>query len=97
MTPYYKAPNLPKCIDDCPDGYTESGNDCVFTQFCHATCETCAVKNDAAQCLTCSSTVTGFTYTAWPTGQTVGSCAVPATNNAQLILTVNKNTILGTS
>ncbi len=29
--------------------------------------------------------------------QTEGSCAMQSTNNAQLLLTVNKNTIIGTS
>jgi hypothetical protein len=93
--PYFKHPSLNKCVDDCPDGYTESGNNCVPTQLCHSTCDTCGTKNDATQCSACSSTLTSSLIYSVLTPP--GSCSLPATNNAQLLLTVNKDTVLGTS
>jgi hypothetical protein len=97
LTPYYKDPFASRCVDDCQDGYTESGTTCIPLEMCHSTCGTCTVKNDPNQCTSCSSTFTSLTYTPFATGATVGSCAVTATSNAQLLLTVNKNTVLGTS
>jgi len=96
-TPYYRDPDTvtAKCVSDCPHGYTESGNNCVITQLCHSTCGTCSTKNDPGQCSTCSSTFSSsFAYN---TLTPPGSCSFPATHNAQLLMTVNKNTILGTT
>jgi hypothetical protein len=85
-------------VADCPDGYTENGNGCIPTELCHSTCGTCAVKNDANQCSgTCSSTLAGLNYAAFATGSTVGQCVMTATNNAQLLMSINKDTVLGTS
>jgi hypothetical protein len=81
-------------VADCPDGYTESENLCVSTQLCHSTCATCSVKNDQTKCSTCSSTLTSLVYN---TLIPPGSCSLPATNNAQLLMTINQNTVLGTS
>jgi hypothetical protein len=97
LTPYYQDPFLPRCVENCQDGYTENGTSCVILEMCHSTCGTCSVKNNADQCLTCSSVFTSLSYVPFATGQTVGSCAVTATSNAQLLITVNKNTVLGTS
>jgi len=93
--PYFKHPSLNECVADCPNGYTESGNNCVPTQLCHSTCATCGTKNDATQCSTCSSTLTSSLV--YDVLTPPGSCSLPATNNAQLLLTVSKNTVLGTS
>ena len=96
--PYFKLANAAECVADCPAGYTESGNDCVPTQMCHSTCDTCALENNAAQCSTCATTLsatTSLTFTSPATPP--GPCTLPATNNAQLLLTVNKDTVLGTS
>jgi hypothetical protein len=82
-------------VSDCPDGYTESGNNCVPIQLCHSTCDTCETKNEATQCLTCSSTLTSSLI--YNVLTPPGSCSLPVTNNAQLLLTINKNTVLGTS
>ena len=97
LTPYYQDPFASRCIDDCPDGYTESGTTCVPLEMCHSTCGTCTVKSDPNQCTSCSSSFTSLAYAPFATGATVGSCAVTATSNAQLLITVNKNTVLGTS
>lgn len=69
----------------------------MLTGYCHSTCGTCSVANDASQCLSCSSALSSLAGLSLPFGQTVGSCTVPMTSNAQMILTVNKNTVLGTS
>ena len=92
--PYFKHPTESRCVTDCPDGYTESGNLCVSTELCHSTCGTCSVKNNQTKCSTCSSTLTSLVYN---TLTPPGSCSLPATNNAQSLMTVNRNTVLGTS
>ena len=97
LTPYYKDPFQARCVDDCQDGYTEVGNDCVILSMCHSTCDTCQIKNDPAQCLTCASTISSFAYEAFTAGSTVGSCAVTPTSNPQFLMTVNKDTVLGVS
>ena len=88
--------NTNLCVSDCPDGYTENTNYCTPTAFCHSTCQICALKNDPAQCTTCSSTF-ALAYQSFTTKQTEGTCALTPTNNAQFILTVNKDTIIGSS
>jgi hypothetical protein len=50
------------------------------------------LKNDATQCSACSSALTSLNYAA-----ASGTCSITATNNAQYLLTINKNTVLGTS
>ena len=80
-------------MKDCPNGYTESGTDCVKTAFCHSTCGECAVKNDANQCSTCLSTL-GLNYN---TLIGPGACVIPTTNKAQHLLTINKDTLIGTN
>jgi len=92
--PYFKDPLQNRCVADCPDGYTESGNICVSTELCHSTCGTCSIKNDATKCSTCSSTLSSLLYNSLTPP---GSCSLPLTNNAQFLMTVDKNTILGTS
>ena len=95
--PYFKHPVSDICVSDCPFGYTESGDLCAATQFCHSTCGACTVKNDPTKCTSCSSSLTSLTYNAFVTGQTEGSCLLPTANNAQFLLTVDKNTVLVTS
>jgi hypothetical protein len=94
VKPYFKHPSQNKCVADCPDGYTESGTICVSTELCHSTCDTCSIKNDATKCSTCSSTLSSLPYDSLTLA---GSCVLPPTNNAQFLMTVDKNTILGTS
>jgi len=36
-------------------------------------------------------------FNAFISGQTEGSCSLPATNNAQLLFTINKDTFIGSS
>jgi hypothetical protein len=92
--PYFKHPSQNKCVADCPDGYTESGNLCDSTQLCHSTCDTCSIKHDSTKCSTCSSTLSSLLYNSLTPP---GSCSLPSINNAQFLMTVDKNTILGTS
>jgi hypothetical protein len=96
---YYKDPALLKCVNFCPAGFVEDGTGCVPRALCHSTCSTCSVKNDAAQCSGCGSSLTPlpFSYTPFETGVTAANCAITTNNNAQLLMTVNKNTALGTS
>ncbi len=75
-------------------GATE--NTCTPRVFCHATCDTCSLPNDPTKCLTCASTIASLAYNTIATGVSA-ACSLPATNNAQLLLTVNKDTIVGTS
>jgi hypothetical protein len=94
VKPYFKHPSQNKCVADCPDGYTESGTICTSTELCHSTCDTCSIKNDATKCSTCSSTLSSLPYNSLTPP---GSCVLPSTNSAQLLMTVDKNSILGTS
>jgi len=91
--PYFKHPVNAICVGDCPDGYTEVGDLCVETKFCHSTCGSCTVMNDAAKCTSCSSTLGSLVYQSF--GVAESSCAMTTTNNAQLLMTVNKDTPLG--
>jgi hypothetical protein len=92
---YYMHPNTVECVSECPNGYKISGNLCVPIALCHSTCNACQTANDASQCSSCSSTfTTSFPY---DTLTPPGACTLPLTNNAQLLLTINKNTILDTS
>ena len=93
--PYFKHPINPVCVSDCPDGYTEVGDLCVETKFCHSTCGSCTVMNDATKCTSCSSTLGSLVYQSFAVGVTESSCAMTTTNNAQLLMTVNKDTALG--
>lgn len=88
-------PNTVECVSECPNGYKISANECVPIALCHSTCNTCEIKNDPTQCSLCSSTFTSsFPYDSLTPP---GACTLPVDNNAQLLLTINKNTILGTS
>lgn len=95
--PYFKHPTLATCVSDCPDGYTESGDLCVETQFCHSTCGSCLINNDATKCTSCSSSLTSLAYVPFGVGVTESTCAMTATNNAQLLMTVDKTTLIGSS
>ncbi len=97
VEPYYKHPTLNKCVSLCPPGYTESANDCIPTAFCHSSCGTCSTKNDASQCLTCLSYITSLSYEPFAGVNSSESCFMPNTSNAQQLLTINKDTIIGTS
>ncbi len=55
------------------------------------------MRDDPNQCLTCSSGLGSFAYAAFPVGQSVGPCSMTPTNNAQYLMTINKNTAIGTS
>jgi hypothetical protein len=73
-------------------------NLCVPTQLCHSTCGTCQINNDPSQCSACSSTLSTSLSTPTFTYNTLtppGACTLPTTNNAQLLMTVNKDTLLG--
>ncbi len=94
--PYYKHPLESRCVNDCPHGYTENSPlSCVPTTLCHSTCASCSSKNDATQCLTCSSTLATLNYQSL-SGSPI-SCTMTPGNNAQHMLTINKDTIIGTS
>jgi hypothetical protein len=95
-TPDYADATSQSCVADCPNGYTENEveKSCAQFEFCHSTCGTCSVNSDASKCLTCTSALTG-TYASFPTEQTYGPCAVAANNNAEYLLTVNENTVIG--
>jgi hypothetical protein len=95
--PYFKDPVLLKCVNSCPAGYVESGNGCTPRTLCHSTCTTCSAKNDAAQCTFCNSSLTSFNYNAFGTGVTSAACTMTSTNRAQLLMTVNKDTVLVSS
>ena len=93
--PYFKHPVHAVCVSDCPNGFTEVGDLCVETKFCHSTCGSCTVMNDATKCTSCSSTLGSLVYEPFAVGVTETSCAMTTTNNAQLLMTVNKDTPLG--
>ena len=98
IEPYYRHPVNLQCISDCPEGFNEAvGNTCAARAFCHSTCDTCSLPNDPTKCLTCSSSFTALLPFNAMTAGTPAACSLPATNNAQLLLTVNKNTVIGTS
>ena len=80
-------------MNDCPNGYTESGTDCVKTAYCHSTCGDCLLKNNANECSTCSSNL-ALNY---DTLVSPGPCVITSTNNAQYLLTVNKDTLIGSN
>lgn len=94
VTPYYKHPTDDRCVNVCPLGYIGDVDTCATVQFCSSTCDTCAVKNNGAQCSTCSSTLSSLAY---DTLTPPGSCSMTSTNNAQYFFTINKDTALVTS
>ena len=51
--------------------------------------------NDATKCTSCSSTLGSLVYEPFAVGVTESSCTMTTTNNAQLLMTVNKDTALG--
>lgn len=67
---------------------------CIPTKFCHSTCSSCTVKMDSAKCSACSSTLTALAYNSL-SGE--GVCSLPATNKAQILTTINKNSVLQSS
>lgn len=94
---YYTHPDLTSCVNDCPDGYDENGGTgCVAFEFCHSTCgNTCSPTRNAATCSTCPTTLS--TYLPYNTLTPPGACTLPAANNAQLMLTVDGFTALGST
>lgn len=90
-SPYQKHPSLGKCVNDCPDGYTEDGNNCVPFAFCHSSCSNCDSKVSSTQCSSCSSDLAGLNY---DTFSGPAPCALTSTNNAQLLIAIDKNTAL---
>ena len=70
---------------------------CIPSKFCHSQCGTCSVKNDATKCTSCSSSLQSLSYLPFTVGQTESSCSMISTNNAQILMTVNKNTVIGSS
>ena len=90
IMPYYKDPNALQCISICPIGYI--GNPTTFAcdpvLLCHSNCTTCNAKNDPAQCSSCTSTLTELNTAT----ESSGSCVLPISNNAQWLMTVNKQT-----
>lgn len=91
-TPYYKHPSEDKCVMQCPKGSMIDGNQCVSVNLCHSTCATCSVKNDASKCSGCSSTLSSLSFE-----YVNNQCNMKSNNNAQPLITVDKNTVLGTS
>ena len=63
--------------------------------MCHSTCATCNTNYLSTGCATCPSSAT-MVYNAFATGVTTSSCTLTTNNNAQLLITVGKNTALGT-
>lgn len=70
---------------------------CIPTMFCHSTCDSCSVDSSSSKCTACSSSIASLNYVAFLPGKTEGSCSMQATNNAQLLMTINKNSVLGTT
>ena len=70
---------------------------CIPSKFCHSQCGTCSVKNNATKCTSCSSSLQILSYLPFTVGQTESSCSMISTNNAQILMTVNKNTVIGSS
>ncbi len=71
---------------------------CVPLQLCSSTCDTCSVKVDPTKCTACSSTFTSsLIYEPFGEGVTESSCTFASTNNAQYLLTVDKNSVIGSS
>lgn len=62
-------------------------------EFCSSTCDTCSAYNDQLKCTACPAT-TGLTFDAIPTLLGEGSCTMTTTNNAQLLININKNSAL---
>ena len=65
-------------------------------QFCHSTCGQCTSKLVNNQCSSCSSSFLSYT-TPIPAVGSPSSCLMSATNNAQFLLIIDKETILGVS
>jgi hypothetical protein len=65
-------------------------------QFCHSACNQCTNKLLANQCNSCSSSFLTYT-TPTPAVGSPGSCLMSTTNNAQFLLTIDKQTVLGVS
>lgn len=93
---YYKSPTENKCIANCPVGYSEAtGNTCVQFEFCHSTCESCSVMNNPSKCSTCPTSPILYETLSPP-----GYCQISttdATKKWQSILTINKDTQIGTT
>lgn len=53
--PYYKHPSQSICVNQCPAGYIEAGQNCNPVDYCHSTCATCSLKLDPLQCASCQS------------------------------------------
>lgn len=71
---------------------------CVPFELCSSTCATCATKIDPSQCTACSSTFTSsLVYEPFGAGITESSCTFASTNNAQHLLTINKNSAIGSN
>lgn len=61
--------------------------------MCHSACGTCSAKDNSASCLTCPTTA-GLTYNAFGTGVNSAACTLTTNNNAQFLVSVNRNTAL---
>ena len=65
-------------------------------EICHSSCSACTVKNNPNQCSSCSSTLASLAYNAFAAGINSSACTLTTNNNAQFLLTINKDTTLGT-
>lgn len=97
-SPNFADPVNLNCVAICPDGYTETlSSTCTKVDMCHSTCGTCSINNDPTKCTTCSSTLTSLAYSPFAVGVTASTCTIIPTNNAQYLMSVDKNTLIGTS
>lgn len=62
--------------------------------MCSSTCNTCTANNDPSSCSGCSSTLTSLDYDPL---LAPSQCAMTSTNNAQLLTTIDANTLIGSS
>jgi hypothetical protein len=70
---------------------------CIPTNYCHSSCDTCSEDGLPTKCTACSTNISALSYENPPSAENPGACSMTATNNAQVFMVVDKNTVLGVS
>lgn len=90
--------NSVTCLACAPNySFNNATKKCIPTTFCHSSCDSCSEDSLSNKCTACSSTIAALSYGNSPSAGTPGACSMTATNNAQVFMVVNKNTVLGSS
>lgn len=88
-----------ECLTQCPYGRTEDDTNkiCVDFAFCSSQCNTCTTTNDPTKCIDCPTSSIANLSLNYLSTSGEGSCALTSTNNAQHLITIDKNSLLGTT